>query len=157
MWMAEFSMFTHNAKLGIISPRNTFVFLRNEMAFVGLKRKGFDYFRSKRKFGKTHYNFFRMTMFAIAGFLTSSTLPLRIIFYLGGLIGITFPLMWILFEIRLETIANLSVVILLYYSITCLSIISLYLARSYQNIINRPLFVIDTKRTFLNNSAEQEE
>lgn len=153
MWMAEFSMFTHNVKMVILSPRNTFLFLRNEMAYVGLKRKGFNYLRAKRKFGKTHYNFFRMTMFAIAGFLTSSTFPLRMIFYLGFFIGIILPLIWILFEIEFETIANVSVVILLYYSIICLSIISLYLARTYQNIINRPVYVIDTQQTFLNNNS----
>ena len=96
MWMAEFSMFTHNVKLVTLLPRNTYLFLRNEIAYAGLKRKGFDYFRAKRKFGKTHYNLIRMTMFAIAGFLTSSTFPLRMIFYLGGFIGIILPLMWIL-------------------------------------------------------------
>ena len=154
MWMAEFSMFTHNVKLVTLLPRNTYLFLRNEIAYTGLKRKGFDYFRAKRKFGKTHYNFFRMTMFAIAGFLTSSTFPLRMIFYLSGFIGIMLPLMWIFFEVGLQTIANLSVVILLYFSIICFSIISLYLARSYQNIINRPVYVIDPQQTFLNNNSE---
>ena len=157
MWMAEFSMFTHNAKLAILSPRNTYSFLRSEMAYVGLKRKGFDYFRAKRKFGKTHYNFYKMAMFAIAGFLTSSTFPLRLILYLGCFIASILPLIWILFGIGFETIANVSIVILLYYSIICLSTISLYLARSYQNIINRPVYVIDTKRTFLNNKVEQGE
>ena len=154
MWMAEFSMFTHNVKLVTLLPRNTYLFLRNEIAYAGLKRKGFDYFRAKRKFGKTHYNFFRMTMFAIAGFLTSSTFPLRMIFYLSVFIGIMLPLMWVFFEVGLQTIANLSVVILLYFSIICLSIISLYLARSYQNIINRPVYVIDPQQTFLNNNSE---
>ena len=154
LWMAEFSMFTHNVKSVILSSRNNFPFLRTELAYTGLKRKGFDYLRDKRKFGSTHYSFIRMTMFAVAGFLASSTFPLRLILYSGALIGIVLPLIWIVFGLSLEVASHVFIVIVLYYFILSLSMIAIYLARTYHNIIYRPLYVIDPRKTFLNIEME---
>lgn len=154
LWMAEFSMFTNNVNSAILSSRDNFPFLRTEMAYTGLKRKGFNYLRAKRKFGRTHYNFIRMSMFAVAGFLASSTFPLRLILYIGGLIGFTLPLIWIVFDLSLETASGVYIVIAVYYLILSLSMIALYLARTYHNIIFRPLYVIDHQNTFLNKALE---
>ena len=154
LWMGEFSMFTNNVKSAILSVKNTYPFLRTEMAYVGLKRKGFEYFRAKRKFGRTHYNLPRMAMFAVAGFLTSSTIPLRLILYSGGFIGSIMPLLWFFSGSSLETVADVSIIVALYYLIISLSMLAIYLARTYQNILSRPLYVIDHMKTFLNKDLE---
>ena len=81
--MAEFSLFTRFVRDIIISNQSTYPFIRNEIAYVGLKQKGIRYNRQKRAAGKTHYNLFNMFKFAIAGILTASTFPLRLTLYIG--------------------------------------------------------------------------
>ncbi|MDQ2950737.1 MAG: glycosyltransferase, partial [Chloroflexota bacterium] len=91
LWMAEFAMISRQVRDAILAPHTTYVFLRAELGYVGFVRVGVPYVRGVRTSGKSHYNFFNMTRFAVAGFLASSTFPLRLILYLAMVIGLLFP------------------------------------------------------------------
>ena len=87
MDLAEFSLFTKRVRDELIRTKTSFPFIRNELAYVGFRKLGIDYDREPRITGKGNYKgfagMFRMIKFAVAGILTASTFPLRLIFYLA--------------------------------------------------------------------------
>lgn len=148
--MAEFSLFTERMRKVVLSHRSTFPFVRSDLAYGGLKRFGIKYTREPRRFGKTNYNLFRMTKFALAGILSASTFPLRLIAYCGlPLLAVDIVMgLWQLLIADVDTKAlvlfNLAFVAL---SLICLAV---YVARISKDVIGRPAFIIDTEKTALN-------
>jgi polyisoprenyl-phosphate glycosyltransferase len=149
MWMGEFSMFTRQVRDAILAAKTTFVSIRAEMGYVGFKRVGIPYLRANRKYGKTHYNLWRMTVYAIASILSGTTFPLRLLLYLSALIAIGFPIAVVIFRPGPIVIGVVAAVIGLYFVIIALPLIGLYLARTYHNVVFRPRFVIDWTQTQL--------
>jgi len=149
LWMAEFAMVSRQVRDAIIAPHTTYVFLRAEIGYVGFVRIGIPYVRGVRTSGKSHYNFFNMTRFAVAGFLASSTFPLRLILYIAVVVGLLFPLVAALLGLGASGVAALASVATFYFALLALSTIALYLARTYKNGVARPVFVIDKNRTYL--------
>ena len=147
--MAEFSLFTSYVRDLILSNKNTFPFIRQEIAYIGLNRTSIVYDREKRVAGKSNYNFFQMFPFAIAGLLTSSTLLLRLPLYLFPLL-IIFNLFlilgpWISDKNAIFIILTIgSIYISFFIAVACL-----YIARIYHNNVRRPLFIIDWKNSIL--------
>lgn len=149
--MAEFALFSARVRDSIVKNLSTFPFIRSEIGFVGFKRIGIPYTRESRITGETHYNFIRMTQFAIGGILSSSTFPLRLAAYLGfPLILINlFAFILVLIEI-INTNIQLIFLIDFTYVIMILVFLSIYLARVYKDGVQRPLFIIDWGNTVLN-------
>ncbi len=142
MWMSEFSMFTKLVRDSIILPRTTFTFLRSEMAYIGYRAKGILYQREHRIAGKSHYNVWGMTKFAIAGILASTTFPLRAVLYLSGIFLIIFTAFCFIVQESIA-IGVFTIILLFLYVLISLPLISIYLARTYRNIVNRPNYLID--------------
>jgi len=149
MWMGEFSMMTRQVRDAILVPRTTFPFLRAEMGYVGFKRVGVPYLRAKRERGVSHYNLLSMARFAIGGILSSTTFPLRLIFYSACVAGIGYPLIVWLMNLSVERATMVAGILSLYFLLVSVPFIALYLARTYRNGIYRPLFIIDRHRTYL--------
>lgn len=149
MWMGEFSMFTRQVRDAVLTAKTTFVSLRAEMGHVGFARKGFAYQRAKRTYGETHYNLWRMAVYAIASILSGTTFPLRLVLYLAALVGVGFPVYVQLMQLTRLDIAVAAAVVSLYFLVIALPLIGLYLARTYKNVVGRPVFVIDHTRTWL--------
>ncbi len=151
--MAEFALISSHVRDIIVDNQNTFPFLRAEIGYVGFSRIGIKYDRQLRVRGKSHYNIWRMSVFAGGGILTSSTFPMRFAFYLMPL----FVLLNI-FLLGLNLITNSAtffkvlVTFDLVYGISLLTVYGLYIARIYKNSISRPVFVIDWKRSFYDSS-----
>jgi len=149
VWMAEFAMVTRQVRDAIIAPHTTYVFLRAEIGYVGFVRVGVPYVRQARTSGKTHYNVWNMTRFAVSGFLAGSTFPLRFILYLATVVGILFPLVVLLGGLGAGSAASLASVATFYFALVALSTIALYLARTYKNGVARPVFIVDKNKTEL--------
>jgi polyisoprenyl-phosphate glycosyltransferase len=147
MWMGEFSMFTHQVRDAVLAPKTTFVSLRAELGYAGFVRTGIPYQRARRKYGETHYNFWRMTVFAVASILSGTTFPLRVVLYLSALVALGFPL-WVLGAGLSGTkLIAATVVVMLYFLVATVPLISLYIARVYNNVVHRPIFIIDKTRS----------
>jgi dolichol-phosphate mannosyltransferase len=151
--MAEFVLITDAVRDAILCNRSTYPFLRSEMAAMGFARKGIRYDRQPRVAGVTHYSLWRMTEFAVAGILSSTTFPLRLVFY-------ALPLVWALDLALLAghlawawawAVPVLVVANALYLG-TGLAFVALYLARTYRNVVGRPLAVVDWTRSAINGS-----
>ncbi|HEV8468577.1 MAG TPA: glycosyltransferase family 2 protein [Candidatus Limnocylindria bacterium] len=149
VWMAEFAMVTRQVRDAIIAPHTTYVFLRAEIGYVGFVRVGVPYVRQARTSGKTHYNVWNMTRFAVSGFLAGSTFPLRFILYLATVVGILFPLVVLIGGLGAGSAASLASVATFYFALVALSTIALYLARTYKNGVARPVFIVDKNKTEL--------
>jgi glycosyltransferase involved in cell wall biosynthesis len=149
MWMGEFSMFTKQVRDAVLATKTTFVSIRAEMGYVGFPRIGLSYQRAKRKFGQTHYNLWRMTVYAVLSILSGTTFPLRLVSYVAALVGVGFPIYVLAMDLGPADVLVSASVTVLYFLVITIPLISLYLARTYKNVVGRPLFVIDQTRTRL--------
>lgn len=148
--MAEFCLLTREVRDSIIQETNSFPFIRANIGRVGFRLKRIPYKRQLRIAGKTHYNFYRMAVFALAGVLTASTFPLRLVAYilpfwalvllLLSIIQAVSPSAWVLPTMLLFGFSFLG------YAVASMS---LYLARVYKNGLQRPNYFIDAKRSNL--------
>jgi hypothetical protein len=151
LYMAEFSLFTNEIRNSIIKQNNSFPFIRGSLASAGFNTIGIEYKRNKRVAGKTHYNFLNMFIFAFAGILTTSTFLLRFSAYLIPIILFIFIISF--FDnnyISIEFTKNL-ILLLIYFN---LSIVSLYIARIYKNLLFRPNAIISKNKTYIHKYRE---
>jgi glycosyltransferase involved in cell wall biosynthesis len=144
LYMAEFSLISNKVRNEIIKSNNSFPFIRAEISYIGFKQTGINYTREKRVAGKTNYNFVKMTLFAIAGILSSSTFLLRLIAYLFPFI---LSVNLIIFLIPEYISFNFLLIFNIVYLNFVFFVFSLYLARIYKNILNRSIFIIDQKKS----------
>ena len=103
--------------------------------------------------GETHYNLMGMTTFAIAGILSSSTLLLRIPAYVFPfwaltIVALAFPAA----SGNAAAVAGLIASFSLFIGGTCAAI-AIYVARAYKNTLGRPNFIIDRRRTVLQDAV----
>jgi dolichol-phosphate mannosyltransferase len=148
--MAEFALITREVRDAINQDTSSFPFIRASIGRVGFRRVGIPYRREHRIAGETHYNFVGMTIFAVAGILSSSTLLLRLPAYL-------FPL-WALAIVMLASayagsgdpavLAGLAVAFALYVGGTAM-VVAIYVARLYKNTLGRPNSILDLQNCIL--------
>lgn len=150
LYMAEFSLLTSEVRDAVLRDHNSFPFIRSSIARVGFNRIGIPYKRHRRIAGETHYNLFGMTIFAVAGILSSSTLALRIPIYF-------FPF-WlvataVLGALQIETgspwLLLTNTLLACTYLGGTAAFTALYVARTYKNGLGRPNYVIHRRYTHL--------
>jgi dolichol-phosphate mannosyltransferase len=149
LWMAEYSMFSRPVRDAILASRTTFPFLRSELAYVGLGMVGVPYSRQRRRHGYSHYNFLSMAKFAVAGFLSSSTFPLRAVLYLSAAFAALYAVLVAALGLSLVEAGALAAVMGFAFLLATAPILALYLARTYKNVTARPLFFLDPDRSQL--------
>lgn len=146
LYMAEFSLFTSEVRDAIVNDNNSFPFIRASISRLGFSRIGIPYKRQHRIAGKTNYNLLGMTIFAVAGILATTTLPLRLPIYalpfwlvltavLGALQIATGSPWWLL----LNALCGCT-----YFGFTA-AFTALYVARSYKNGLGRPNATINRR------------
>jgi polyisoprenyl-phosphate glycosyltransferase len=149
LWMAEFSMFTRAVRDAVLANKTTFPFLRAELANVGLRLEGVPYARRARRFGRTHYNVRRMALFAVGGFLASSTFPLRATLYLSALFALAYAALWPALGLTLVEAGALAAIMGFAFLLLTVPVMALYLARTYKNVTGRPVYFLDAERSRL--------
>ena len=127
-------------------------FMKGLFAWVGFKSAGVSYVRPERAAGETKFNFWRLWNFAIDGFTSFSTAPLRMWTYVGGLIAIVSFVYAAV--IILETLisgadvpgyASLLTFVLFFGSIQMISVgvLGEYIARLFVEVKERPIYIVD--------------
>ncbi len=152
--MAEFFLVDRKVKDHVLASRSTFPFVRGQLGYVGFRREGIAYKRERRIIGETHYNLFGAIRFGVAGILSSSTLPLRLLAYVG----------WSLFVVDLFAALGFvtwtslplepllrwfaaGVAVHLGWLVFAAGTLGIYLARVYKDNLGLPLFVGDPKHS----------
>ncbi|MDE2385743.1 MAG: glycosyltransferase family 2 protein [Alphaproteobacteria bacterium] len=126
-------------------------FMKGLFAWVGFRQTGIDYRREARAAGTTKWRYWKLWNFAIDGITGSSTVPLRIWTYFGVLLGL-FALgyaSWLvvytmLYGNPVPGYASLMVGMLTMGSINIVAtgILGEYVGRIYNEVRNRPLYLV---------------
>ena len=149
--MAEFFLVDKRVRDAVLSTRSTFPFVRGQVGYVGFRREGIPYKRERRLVGQTHYNLRSAFRFGVAGILSSSTLPLRVLIYVG-LVAFTLDgvaALWLLAggagrELSLGArLLGALLVLQAGWVMLALGGVGIYLARVYKDVVGWPLYVVD--------------
>ena len=127
-------------------------FMKGLFAWVGFRAIGVPYARPVRAAGDTKFNFWKLWNFAIDGFTSFSTAPLRVWTYFGAFVAAASILY--AFVIILQTLifgrdvpgyASLLVFILFFGSVQMISvgILGEYIARLFAEVKQRPIYIVD--------------
>lgn len=155
--MAEFSLFTNDVREAILDECTSFPFIRASIGRVGFRRIAIPFKRQKRIAGSSHYNLLGMSIFAIGGILSASTLLLRLPIYL-------LPV-WLLVLTSLAAgyaktqslwLAAAAFAVFAGYMGGTAAFTALYIARTYKNGLRRPNAFINRKATILQPMPEDD-
>lgn len=140
-------------------------FTKGIMSWVGFDMKWIEYENVERKYGQTKWSFIGLARYALNGFLAFSTTPLRAAIYLGFLIDV-FAVVYAI--ITLVSVVSsdaprtgyATILLMLMFLggtiILILGIIGEYIARLYNEIKNRPVYIVKEKNFDKNKTLEKE-
>lgn len=127
-------------------------YLRGMRAWVGFKQYGYEYNRDERQAGETKYSWGKLFELAFNGIFNFSDFPVRIITRLG-FFTIVFSLIYFAYNIYRKIYYNdvpqgftatiLAIILFSGVQLISLGLIGEYVLRIYNQVRNRPLFVID--------------
>lgn len=147
---SDFRMFNEKVKNAVISLAENNRFSKGIFSWVGFNIKYMNYNVDPRKSGTSAFNFKNSLLYAIDGILAFSTKPMKIAFKLGILFMLIFIIYFIVLLIQLFAFAlewnPIYLVILLILLIgslqfIVLGIMSEYLAKTYLEVKNRPIYI----------------
>lgn len=127
-------------------------FMKGLFAWVGFNAVAVPYVRPERAAGETKFNFWKLWNFAIDGFTSFSTAPLRVWTYFGVLVAAvsifyaSFIVLQTLISGRdVPGYASLLVFILFFGSVQMISvgILGEYIARLFAEVKQRPIYIVD--------------
>ncbi len=127
-------------------------FMKGLFAWVGFRSIGISYSRPERAAGETKFNFWKLWNFALDGFTSFSTAPLRVWTYFGSIVAFVSALyalvivfQTLIFGVDVPGYASLLVVILFFGSVQMISvgILGEYIARLFAEVKRRPIYIID--------------
>ena len=149
-YMGEYAVITDRVRNVILANQSTFITIRSDIAYAGFSRQAIPYKSQPRVNGKTHYNLWGMIRLAISNILTTSTFPLRLAVYIGVPLLILNWMVMIISPIIGKTLLPIWLMALnLNYLVMISVFVSVYLARVYKDVMNKPKFIIDWKNTKL--------
>lgn len=127
-------------------------YLRGMRSWVGFKQIGFEYDRDERQAGETKYSWSKLFELAFNGIFNFSDFPVKIITRLG-FFTVFFSLLYFAYNIYRRiyyddvpqgfTATILAIILFSGVQLISLGLIGEYVLRIYNQVRNRPLFVID--------------
>jgi polyisoprenyl-phosphate glycosyltransferase len=153
--MAEFFLVDKRVRDASLATKSTFPFVRGQVGYVGFRREGIPYKRRRRMGGASHYNLLAAARFGMGGVLSSSTLPLRWLAY----VGVSAFLVDLAIAIALvaggggwglgvlERLLGALVTLHLGWGALAVGVVGLYVARIYKDTVGLPLYVVDEQRS----------
>jgi dolichol-phosphate mannosyltransferase len=127
-------------------------YLRGMRSWVGFKQIGFEYDRDERQAGETKYSWSKLFELAFNGIFNFSDFPVKIITRLGFL-TVVFSLIYFGYNIYRKifyddvpqgfTATILAIILFSGVQLISLGLIGEYVLRIYNQVRNRPLFIVD--------------
>lgn len=127
-------------------------YLRGMRAWVGFKQIGYEYDRDERQAGETKYSWKKLFELAFNGIFNFSDFPVRIITRLG-FITVFFSLLYFGYNLYRRFFYNdvppgftatiLAIILFSGVQLISLGLIGEYVLRIYNQVRNRPLFIIE--------------
>ena len=151
----DFRLIDKKALEHIKSLKEYHRFMKGILSWPGFKTITIDYERKKRQLGNTKYNYYKLFSHAIDGIFSFSIAPIRLITTFGLLLSLTSFLYG--FFLIYKKLSTSDFIIKGYTSvmvtnlflggtiILSLGIIGEYVGRIYDEVKNRPIYIIDRK------------
>jgi glycosyltransferase involved in cell wall biosynthesis len=154
----DFRLIDRRALGEFIRMRERARFVRGMVSWVGFKQGEVRYVRHERLAGETKYPLSKMIKFAIDGILSFSQAPLRLASALGlasSAVSFVFIVYGLVVKIVApeQTIAGwgsvfTAVLFVGGVQLICLGVLGEYIGRIYEEIKNRPLYIVDEEVNF---------
>lgn len=147
----DFSLIDRRVVEGLRSLPERTRFLRGLRSWIGLRQIGVDYARHARRRGESKYSLARLFRLAFDGIVSFSTVPLKLALVLGLLVSLGgFVLIALLVFLRLSHSFDLpgwtSLMVLVLFlggvQLTTIGIVGEYVARIYEEVKARPLYLV---------------
>jgi polyisoprenyl-phosphate glycosyltransferase len=148
----DFRLMSRRAVLALRQLRERHRFMKGLFAWVGHRQIGITYHRDPRAAGSSKFNFWKLWNFALEGITSFSTLPLRASTYVGlctALAAFCYGLFIIaktlVYGDPVAGFPTLMTVMLFLggVQLTVLGVIGEYLGRLYNEVKQRPLYLVD--------------
>ena len=148
----DYRLLDRQAVDALLSMRERARFNKGLYAWIGFSSVGVPYTVESRAAGESKFNFSRLMQFALDGFMSFSSIPLKIWTYAGLLISgfaLTMALYyWIrtmLFGVDLPGFPSLIVSITFFSGVQLISlgVIGEYIARIFNEVKGRPLYLVE--------------
>lgn len=149
--VGDFRLINRQALDAILQLRERHRFMKGLFAWVGFKQVEVGYVREPRKHGKSQFSGWRLWNFALEGFTSFSTVPLRLWTYLGlfvssgaFLYGSWTIVRTLVFGVAVPGYASLITLVLFFGGLNLLGlgVIGEYLGRVFTETKQRPLYVM---------------
>jgi polyisoprenyl-phosphate glycosyltransferase len=153
----DFRLMSRRAVEALQSIRERNRFIRGLAGWIGFRQATVTFVRDVRQAGETKYPLKKMLRFALNGLLSFSLVPLQLASYLGFLIS-SIGFFYIVYAIGLKlftdrvvwgwTSVMVAVLFLGGVQLVSLGIIGEYIGRIYEEVKQRPLYVVDEAKGF---------
>ncbi|WP_231512306.1 glycosyltransferase family 2 protein [Paucibacter sp. KBW04] len=147
----DFRLLDRRVVLALRSLPERARYMKGLFAWVGFKSRAIDFVPDARAHGETSFNFMRLLSLAVVGLTAFSKVPLRMVSLLGFVVSAVsvFFGFWIILEKTLfgnpvsgfATLAA-SITFLAGVQLLCLGIIAEYLGRVFDEVKQRPLYLV---------------
>ena len=150
--IANFGVYHRKVIAAVLAMRESATYFPLMVRWVGFRRLDVPVAHARRAAGRSAYDFTRMSNLALDIILAYSDKPLRLTVKLGLLVsGITF----VLILVMLGRFLNGQIIVLGYTSLilsiwffsglllSVLGMVGLYLGKTFEQVKNRPLYVVD--------------
>jgi glycosyltransferase involved in cell wall biosynthesis len=160
----DFRLISSPCLQALKSMRETHRFIRGMVAWVGFPQTSVRFVRPPRVAGETKYDFARMLWFAWTGAMSFSPMPLRIVFGLGILAALAAVLVALYavgslllhyYVVRGWTSIMFTLCLIGSFILIGLGMVGEYVARIFEEVKGRPLYIIDPVRSRNLNSVNE--
>lgn len=161
----DFRLLDKKVLLELQRLKETHRFMKGLFSWVGFKQISLPYERKPRHMGTTTFNYWKLWNFAIEGITSFSIAPLQLATYFGATVSI-FAFIYTIFIITKTLIlgvdvpgyASMMVTILFFGGIQLLSIgiIGEYIGRIYNEVKQRPLYIISDTHGIINSKEKNQ-
>lgn len=148
----DFSMLSKRVVDNINSMPEQSRYLRGMRTWVGYKQIGYEYNRDERQAGESKYSWKKLFELAFNGIFNFSDFPVKIITRLG-FITVFISLVYLTYNVYRKVVYNdvpkgftatiLAIILFSGVQLISLGLIGEYVLRIYNQVRNRPLFVVD--------------
>jgi dolichol-phosphate mannosyltransferase len=149
---ADFRLMNRQSLDALLQMRETHRFIRGMVGWVGFRTTEVYFEREPRRAGETKYPLRKMLRFATDGIISFSSFPLRVAYWMAlvlmllsfGYLGYNLMLHFVWKGHLVPGWASLLVVIIAFgtMNLICLGLMGEYIGRLYEQVKQRPLYVV---------------
>lgn len=161
---SDFRLFNRKVRDAVLSLGEYHRFSKGIFSWVGFHVHYMEYKADERTVGETKWSFSKLVRYALTGIIAFSTAPLKLAIYIGSAATV-FSVIYLIVTVIRKLTANINVdgftqlVILISFFggvlLFTLGIIGEYIAKIYQQVKNRPIYIA-TEILKRNNTDEAE-